>query len=51
VRVNDEDTVKRVKIEDQFIHLIPLNPEYEPMAVRRKDVSFVWRVVKVIKSV
>jgi len=51
VRVNDEDTVKRVKIEDQFIHLIPLNPEYEPMAVRKKDVSFVWRVVKVIKSV
>ncbi len=51
VRVNDEDTVKRVKIEDQFIYLIPLNPEYEPMAVRKKDVSFVWRVVKVIKSV
>jgi len=51
VRVNDEDTVKRVKIEDQFIHLIPLNPEYEPMAVRKKDVAFVWRVVKVIKSV
>ncbi|HTY38218.1 MAG TPA: XRE family transcriptional regulator [Bacteroidota bacterium] len=51
VRVNDEDTVKRVKIEDQFIHLIPLNPDYEPMAVRKKDVSFVWRVVKVIKSV
>ncbi len=51
VRVNDEDTVKRVKMEDQFIHLIPLNPEYEPMAVRKKDVSFVWRVVKVIKSV
>jgi repressor LexA len=51
VRVSDEDTVKRVKIEDQFIHLIPLNPEYEPMAVRKKDVAFVWRVVKVIKSV
>lgn len=51
VRVNEEDTVKRVKIEDQFIHLIPLNPEYEPMAVRKKDVSFLWRVVKVIKSV
>jgi SOS-response transcriptional repressor LexA len=51
VRVNEEDTVKRVKIEDQFVHLIPLNPEYEPMAVRKRDVSFVWRVVKVIKSV
>ncbi len=51
VRVNDEDTVKRVKIEDQFLHLIPLNPEYEPMVVKKKDVTFVWRVVKVIKSV
>ncbi|MCX6133147.1 MAG: XRE family transcriptional regulator [Ignavibacteriales bacterium] len=51
VRINEEDTVKRVKIEDQFIHLIPLNQEYEPMAVRKKDVSFMWRVVKVIKSV
>lgn len=51
VRVSDEDTVKRIKIEDQFLHLIPLNPEYEPMVVRKKDVSFIWRVVKVIKSV
>ena len=51
VRVNDEDTVKRVKIEDQYLHLIPLNPEYEPMMVKKKDVTFVWRVVKVIKSV
>jgi repressor LexA len=50
VRVQDEDTVKRVKIEDQFIHLIPLNPEYEPMAIRKRDVTFMWRVVKVIKS-
>lgn len=51
VRVNDEDTVKRVKLEDQTVYLIPLNPEYEPMAVRKRDVSFIWRVVKVIKNV
>ncbi|MBI2620453.1 MAG: helix-turn-helix domain-containing protein [Ignavibacteriales bacterium] len=50
VRVSDEDTVKRVKIEDQLIYLIPLNPEYEPMAVKKRDVTFVWRVVKVIKN-
>ncbi|HTP79959.1 MAG TPA: XRE family transcriptional regulator [Bacteroidota bacterium] len=50
VRVEEEDTVKLVRLEDQFIHLIPLNPEYEPMVVRKKDVTFVWRVVKVIKS-
>lgn len=50
VRVQDEDTVKRVKIEDQFIHLIPLNPDYEPMVVRKRDVTFIWRVIKVIKN-
>lgn len=50
VRVNDEDTVKRVKLEEQTVYLIPLNPDYEPMAVKKKDVAFVWKVVKVIKS-
>ena len=51
VRVDDEDTVKLIKIDEQFVHLIPLNPEYEPMVVRKRDVSFMWRVIKVIKSV
>ncbi len=50
VRVEDEDTVKRVKIENQFIHLIQLNPEFEPMAVRKRDVTFMWKVVRVIKN-
>jgi len=51
VRVDEEDTVKRIKIDEQFVHLIPLNPEYEPMLVRKRDVTFMWRVIKVIKSV
>ena len=50
VRVNDEDTVKRVRIEPEYLQLIPLNPEYEPMVIRKKDVSFIWKVVRVIKS-
>lgn len=50
VRVSDEDTVKRVKVDGQLIYLIPLNPEYEPMAVKKKDVAFMWKVVKVIKN-
>ncbi len=50
VRVGDEDTVKRIKFEDQFIHLIPLNRDFEPMVVHRKDVSFIWKVVRVIKE-
>jgi len=50
VRVQDEDTVKKIKMVDAFIHLIPLNPEYEPMVVKKKDVTFIWKVVKVIKD-
>lgn len=50
VRVGDEDTVKRIKFEEQFIHLIPLNRDFEPMVVHRKDVSFIWKVVRVIKE-
>ena len=51
VRINEEDTVKRIKIEERYLHLIPLNPEYEPMVVQKKDVAFMWRVVKVIKEI
>ena len=50
VRVSDEDTVKRIKMDDQLVYLIPLNPEYEPMAIKKRDVAFMWRVIKVIKS-
>jgi len=50
VRVNDEDTLKKVKFEGNYIHLIPLNPEFEPVTVKKKDVNFVWKVVKVIKE-
>jgi len=50
VRVSDEDTVKKIKIEEQLVYLIPLNPEYEPMAVKKKDITFMWKVIKVIKD-
>jgi repressor LexA len=50
VRVNEEDTLKKVKFEGNYIHLIPLNPEFEPMTVKRKDINFVWKVVKLIKE-
>jgi len=50
VRVNDEDTLKKVKFEGNYIHLIPLNPEFEPVTVKRKDVNFAWKVVKLIKE-
>ena len=50
VRVEGEDTLKKVKFEGTYVHLIPLNPDYEPVTVRRKDVNFVWKVVKLIKE-
>jgi repressor LexA len=50
VRVNGEDTLKKVKFEGNYIHLIPLNPEFEPVTVKKKEVNFVWKVVKLIKS-
>ncbi|MBI4535373.1 MAG: LexA family transcriptional regulator [Ignavibacteriae bacterium] len=50
VRVNDEDTLKKVKFEGNYLHLIPLNPDFEPVTVKKKDVNFVWKVVKLIKE-
>jgi len=50
IRVNGEDTLKKVKLEGNYIHLIPLNPEFEPVTVKRKEVNFVWKVVKLIKE-
>jgi SOS-response transcriptional repressor LexA len=50
VRVDGEDTLKKVKFEGNYIHLIPLNPEFDPMTVKRKDVNFVWKVVKLVKE-
>lgn len=50
IRVNGEDTLKKVKLEGVYIHLVPLNPEFEPVTVKRKEVDFVWKVVKLIKE-
>ena len=50
VRVNDEDVLKKIKIDDHYIHLIPLNATFEPVTVRKRDVMFIWKVVKVIKN-
>ena len=50
VRVSGEDTLKKVKFEGNYLHLIPFNPEFDPVTVRKKDVNFVWKVVKMIKE-
>ena len=50
IRANGEDTLKRVKYEDGFVQLIPLNSSYEPIMLKKKEVDFIWKVVKVIKT-
>ncbi len=50
VRVGGEDTLKKVKFEGNYVHLIPFNPDFEPVTVKKKDVNFVWKVVKMIKE-
>ena len=50
VRVDGEDTLKKVKFEGNYIHLVPLNPDFEPVTVKKRDVNFIWKVVKLIKE-
>lgn len=50
VRVNDEDVLKKVKIDEKYVHLIPLNTDFEPVTVRKRDVTFMGKVVRVIKN-
>lgn len=50
VRVNEEDVLKMVKLDEEHVHLIPLNTEFEIVTVRKRDVAFVWKVVRVIKN-
>ena len=50
VRVNDEDVLKKVKIDELYVHLIPLNSSFDPMTVRKRDVMLIWKVIKVIKN-
>lgn len=50
VRVNDEDVLKKIKMDENYVHLIPLNTSFEPVTVRKRDVAFIWKVIKVIKN-
>jgi repressor LexA len=50
IRVNDEDVLKKIKIDENYVHLIPLNPNFEPVTVRKHDVMFIWKVIRVIKN-
>lgn len=50
VRTDGEDTLKQVRFGEGFIHLIPLNTSFEPMILKKREIDFIWKVVKVIKT-
>ena len=51
IRVNDEDVLKKIKFDGNDVRLIPLNPTFKTVTVNKRDVMFVWKVVKVIKNI
>lgn len=50
VRVAGKDTLNIIQFDEQYIHLIPLNPAYEPVSVSKNRVTFVFKVVKLIAN-
>jgi len=50
IHVNGEDVLKKIKIDEHYIHLIPINPNFEPVTVRKRDILFIWKVIRVIKN-
>ena len=50
--INGEFTVKRLKISDGCITLLPSNPRYKAITVREGDELTIWGIVRyVIKKV
>lgn len=43
--INDEFTVKRIKIEKDIIWLLPENKDYKPIKVTKEDNLIIWGVV------
>lgn len=47
-----EFTLKRVKIEGDNIFLIPANPKYKPIRIRKENDFYIWGIVRyLIKKV
>ena len=50
--INGEFTVKRLRIQDKSITLVPSNPRYRPVTIREGDDLTIWGIVRyVIKKV
>ena len=50
IRINEEDVLKKIKIEERHVHLIPLNPNFDSVCLHKRDITFIWKVAKVIKN-
>ena len=43
--LNSEFTLKRIKIKDKRLFLVPANSDYEPIEVKEDDDSTIWGIV------
>jgi len=50
VLLGDEATVKRIHIDPRGVRLMPSNPAYEPIEVRREDARVIGRIVGLIRD-
>jgi repressor LexA len=50
VMLGDEATVKRLSTDRSGVKLMPSNPSYEPIEVRREDATIIGKVVGLIRD-
>ena len=50
VLLGDEATVKRIHIDPRGVRLMPSNPAYEPIEIRREDARVIGRIVGLIRD-
>lgn len=50
VLIGDEATVKRLRIDDEQVTLIPSNPAYPPIRVERDGAAIIGKVVGLVRS-
>ena len=46
--INGEFTLKRIKIQNKTVMLMPANPDYQPILVKEEDDFAVWGIVTYI---
>lgn len=46
--INGEFTLKRIKIQNKTVMLMPANPDYQPILIKEEDEFTVWGIVTYI---